>query len=361
MSVLSAGGVTPVKGTQDQLLQSLYKLLQVQKATAFSAAGTATVLTLAPSPAISAYATNQRWTVKFPVNSGLNPTLNVSAKGAKNLKQYDATGAKVSALFVADQVSDVFYDGVDLVLMDQLPASGQSISGAQGAFTNLKASANGSSAQILISTDEILLESAAGTYLTVRNLSASMSVAASGPSGLDTGSLAASTWYSTWVISNGSTVATLLSLSATSPTLPSGYTHKARIGWVRTDSTANKFPLPFVQHGRTIAYNPVAGSNLVAYPTMSSGVVAFPTPVAWATFAPPTAARLSIQTLHAQGGIVWLSPSPNTNFYYTSAPSGVTTTAVSQISVVGASLYWGSNSGSTGTPSISMYGWEDNL
>lgn len=123
MSVLSAGGVTPVKGTQDQLLQSLYKLLQVQKATAFSAAGTATVLTLTPSPAISAYATNQRWTVKFPVNSGLNPTLNVSAKGAKNLKQYDATGAKVPAAFVADQVGDVFYDGVDLVLLDPLPPS----------------------------------------------------------------------------------------------------------------------------------------------------------------------------------------------------------------------------------------------
>lgn len=132
MSVLSAGGVTPVKGTQDQLLQSLYKLLQVQKATSFSAGGTATALTLTPSPAISAYATNQRFTVKFPVNSGLNPTLNVSAKGAKNLKQYDASGAKVAAAFAADQVGDVFYDGTDFVLLDPLRGNSQATEAVLG-------------------------------------------------------------------------------------------------------------------------------------------------------------------------------------------------------------------------------------
>ncbi|CRM62571.1 hypothetical protein [Pseudomonas sp. 35 E 8] len=132
MSVLSAGGVTPVKGTQDQLLQSLYKLLQVQKATAFIAAGTATALTLTPSPAISAYAANQRFTVKFPVNSGLNPTLNVSAKGAKNLKQYDASGAKVAAAFAADQVGDVFYDGTDFVLLDPLRGNSQATEAVLG-------------------------------------------------------------------------------------------------------------------------------------------------------------------------------------------------------------------------------------
>lgn len=125
MSVLSAAGVAPVKGTQDQLLQSLYKLLQAQKATAFSASGTATVLTLTPSPAISAYTINQRFTVKFPVNSGLNPTLNVSAKGAKNLKQYDSAGGKIAATFFADQVSDVIYDGTDLVLLAPISSVAQ--------------------------------------------------------------------------------------------------------------------------------------------------------------------------------------------------------------------------------------------
>ncbi|ONH52821.1 hypothetical protein SAMN04490182_4547 [Pseudomonas cedrina] len=123
ISVLAAAGVTPVKGTQDQVLQAIYKLVQSQKATAFTAGGSATALTLTPTPAISAYAANQRFTVKFPVNSGLNPTLNVSAKGAKPIKQYDSTGAKVPAVFVADQVSDVLFDGVDQILLDQLPSN----------------------------------------------------------------------------------------------------------------------------------------------------------------------------------------------------------------------------------------------
>ena len=121
ISVLAGAGVTPEKGTQDQVLQAIYKLAQSQKATAFPAGGTATALTLAPTPAITAYAANQRFTVKFPVNSGVNPTLNVSAKGAKSLKQYDSTGAKVSAVFAAGQISDVEYDGTDLVVLNPLP------------------------------------------------------------------------------------------------------------------------------------------------------------------------------------------------------------------------------------------------
>ncbi|NVZ27719.1 hypothetical protein HX881_19345 [Pseudomonas gingeri] len=102
MSVLAAAGLTPVKGIQNQILQSLYKLAQNQIAQAFATGGTGTALTLTPSPAISAYAPNQRFSVKFHVSSGVDPTLNASAKGAKFLKQYNAVGAKVAAVFFAD-------------------------------------------------------------------------------------------------------------------------------------------------------------------------------------------------------------------------------------------------------------------
>ena len=125
ISLLTAAGVAPVKGTQDQVLQSVYKLMQAQKSTAFSAAGSSTVLTLTPIPAISSYAPNQLFQVKFPVASGTNPTLNVSGKGPKLIKQYDSSGAKVAATFFADQVSDVLYDGVDHVLLDPIASVGQ--------------------------------------------------------------------------------------------------------------------------------------------------------------------------------------------------------------------------------------------
>lgn len=65
--------------------------------------------------------------------------------------------------------------------------------------------------------------------------------AGTGANKLDTGSEAANTWYSIWVICNPTTdtVAGLFSTSTTSPTMPSGYTKKRRVGWVRNIGTSN--------------------------------------------------------------------------------------------------------------------------
>ncbi|MEI4460782.1 hypothetical protein WAC37_27645, partial [Klebsiella pneumoniae] len=89
---LSAAGIAPVKGIQDQALTSIYKLIQNQKATAFATSGTSTALTLTPAPAISGYVTNQVFLLTFNVSSGVNPTLDVSGRGAKLIKQYDKNG-----------------------------------------------------------------------------------------------------------------------------------------------------------------------------------------------------------------------------------------------------------------------------
>jgi hypothetical protein len=66
------------------------------------------------------------------------------------------------------------------------------------------------------------------------------SLAASGANGLDTGSEAASTWYAVHVIGGGENPeASLLSLSATAPTLPGTYTVFRHIGWIRNHSTSD--------------------------------------------------------------------------------------------------------------------------
>jgi hypothetical protein len=59
--------------------------------------------------------------------------------------------------------------------------------------------------------------------------------------GLDTGAKAASTWYHVWAIKDPSSgvVDALFSLSATAPTMPSGYTKKRRIGAIKTDGSSN--------------------------------------------------------------------------------------------------------------------------
>nr|WP_238339914.1 hypothetical protein [Pseudomonas lurida] len=97
--------------------------LQGQVHTAFATGGSATTLTLTPTPPIAGYALNQRFSLMFNVGSGLNPTLNVSAKGGKFLKQYDSSGNKVAAVFFAGQVADAIYDGTDFVLQNPLPTA----------------------------------------------------------------------------------------------------------------------------------------------------------------------------------------------------------------------------------------------
>lgn len=61
----------------------------------------------------------------------------------------------------------------------------------------------------------------------------------SGNGGLDTGSLASSTWYSKWLIQRPDTgaVDALFSRSTTSPVMPSNYTLRARLGWVYSNGS----------------------------------------------------------------------------------------------------------------------------
>lgn len=94
--------------------------LQAQSVTAFSTTGTATAQVLTPVPAITAYTAFQRFNVAFNIASGLNPTINISGLGVKNIKQYDATGAKVAAVFFAGQLADVEYDGTDFILLNNI-------------------------------------------------------------------------------------------------------------------------------------------------------------------------------------------------------------------------------------------------
>ena len=95
-----------------------------QVPTAFTTAGTAPAFTLTPVPALGGYASNQRFRVKFNAAAATSGTLNISGLGAKNLKQYDTAGSKVTAVIASGQLADVEYDGTDLVILNPLP-SGQ--------------------------------------------------------------------------------------------------------------------------------------------------------------------------------------------------------------------------------------------
>ncbi len=133
--------------------------------------------------------------------------------------------------------------------------------------------------------------------------------------GLDAGAIASATWYAIHAIAKpDGTRGWLASLSGTSPTLPSGYTFSARMGWVRTVSSGSPFKLMGTkQYGRRVQY--VGGlAQTTVVPVMDSGIkgsgIDTLTPtwaaVAVANFIPSTASEI-IGTMRASGGNLMLA------------------------------------------------------
>lgn len=264
-----------------------------------------------------------------------------------------------------------FYDGTtvyaQIVKADGTPIAGST--GIVGAFRNLTASASGASASVSVAADEIIVEDSSNAYKTLRAVSLTINTATSGANGLDTGTLAGSTWYALFVIAKADgTTAGLISTSATAPTMPTGYTFKARVGWIRTDGSGNKYPLGFTQKGRRVQYLTAAGSNVTALPSMASGSAgSFPSTwasVATGNFIPSTAARIAI-VLGVTNNCA-MAVGPNAQRYAT--PGGGSSAAVSagqssgmvtvtdEFIVESSNIYWISNGGT-----IFCNGWEDNL
>ncbi len=73
--------------------------------------------------------------------------------------------------------------------------------------------------------------------------------------GLDTGAIAASTWYAVYLIKRVDTnvVDVIYSTNSTSPALPVGYTLFRRIGWVRTNGSSQF--VQWFQRGRQFIWN----------------------------------------------------------------------------------------------------------
>lgn len=137
--------------------------------------------------------------------------------------------------------------------------------------------------------------------------SLTLNTATSGNLGIDTGTVAASTWYNVWLLSNGSTVGAVYSLSATAPTLPSGDIYECRLGSVETNSSTQL--LTSRQAGRRVAFQ--IGTTSVASPlTVASGAVGSWTSFSIAAFVPPTAVEFigTISTNTSTPGGAWAAP-----------------------------------------------------
>lgn len=227
-SLLSAAGVT-ANGAVDavgasQFFDALQQLKQNQSGVAFTTTGPSAALVLTPIPAIDAYTAPLRFRVKFNRASTGADTINISGKGPLNLKQYDAAGAKVAAVFAVDQLGDVEYDGTDAVLLDRLPVPAASM-GVIGTARNLKMAVAAASASATLTADEIIVGVAlGGTQFKLSALNKTINLATVGAGGMDVGTAPVSGFVAIYAIYNPTTqTSALLARNATSAAAPSVY------------------------------------------------------------------------------------------------------------------------------------------
>lgn len=279
-----------------------------------------------------------------------------NATGAFSVTCKTAAGSGVAVPTAS--TLEIFGNGTNIMASASVVASS---GGVVGSRSNLKMTTTGTSALAAVTVDEIAVESSSNQYQTLRNVSVTPSLAASGANGLDTGVSAASTWYSVWVIWNGTTTAGLFSLSATAPTMPAGYTHKARVCWVRTDATANKYPLRIVQAGNQARYAPLAGTNLTAMPIIAQGIQAAATAYATGNFVPTTA--VVIHGICSPDSTFRSAVGPSSGFYdifYITAGAGAPlSNSVFFAMVLESTNIYGFQGGAASR--TLAYGWEDNL
>lgn len=122
---IPSGAVVEVvyDGTRFQLLgvgDVTAQILRDQLFTAYTTAGSSGAYTLTTT--YGALVTGERFRAKFHTAgpaTGIN-TLNRDSLGAKALKRYDTTGAKIDANITADLLTDIEYDGTDYVVLAPL-------------------------------------------------------------------------------------------------------------------------------------------------------------------------------------------------------------------------------------------------
>lgn len=280
--------------------------------TTITTGGTAAALTLAPNPAITAYATGQRFPVRFSAATTPSSTINVSGLGVKNLKQYDSTGAKIPAVTAAGQISDIEYDGTDWVVLSQLPPSNQRRQSIRGLAFKSRASANGSSTNVSFVSDGVIVADAAGNCLTVDTISHTMNtalVASATVDGMASGPTAINTWYGVYLWYNSTTGVKRLTgdsarTTGAAPVAPAaGFDMWAQVSEFKTDGTVNKYPLNFIQTDKNFQWK--VGGNVAGSIKMISGVQGNPvTPtwavVPWGAYFPPSVAAIFV-SLYNQG------------------------------------------------------------
>lgn len=269
-------------------------------------AGSATVQTVVNTPPLTAYTTGLLLLVKVGTsltNTG-SLTLNCDGLGARSVLR-PGGAALLAGDWVAGQTHLLYDDGTQFILLAKDRDVAVIGTGRNVVVMNNTGTPN---SQIDIDAEELVLKTTDGSpYLaTSVNLTADIGLGVA-VNGLDAGVEAADTWYYLWVIYNGTTVSALISTSATAPTLPTGYTHRALVGQVYNSSGSNFVVTRIVDRRAFIVTQDIAATitGVTSY-TVLSGTPA----TDFAKAVPPNAktARVTIGRVSNNNLTAGLSP-----------------------------------------------------
>ena len=359
------------------LLDTMYNIVGNKSIVPCTVTGTASALTLTPVTNFflpASYVNYQYVTFVAALTSTGSVTAAVTGLAAKKVFKPNLVQASTGDLVIGQTYLLSFNSVLDAaaggwVIMNAAPAPNilpvQSMYGLQiGPTTNTS---------FIISATEIVLESPT-TALTQRVSSptATISTAASGANGLDTGAMANNTWYFVYGIynANTSTFAGMISVSQTigAITLPSGYTYAVRLGAVKT-ATASTNLMGTLQVGSRAQYL-VGIAQTTTAQVASTGVTGNPSvptysTISLANFIPPTAQRANLYALagtgggniilapnNSYGGIGSLTNAPPVNINSTF----ITSHSVDIVLESASNVFYASNATNT---SLFVLGWTD--
>jgi hypothetical protein len=289
-----------------------------------------------------------------------------SSTGTLYVYYNDGTSSQwVSASPLVALPAAVQYDAPQTLTATQQDTAQQNIGLAsvlRGYLNGLVLSTAGSSATFSVASG-VANDSTFADFMTLSSAISKTTSAwavGTGNGGLDTGSIAASTWYHAYLIKRTDTgvVDVLVSLSASAPTMPASYTLKRRIGSMKTNGSSQW--VGFIQNGDEFLWTaPAVDLNAVTLiaaatlytltvPTglkvnaLFNGEIIATGNVASSIYTPD----IGVQTLATVGVQLWSATSDAAG-----APFNVRTNTSAQVYAV--------SSSASGTLTITTNGWID--
>lgn len=270
--VMGGAGITSTAVDYTVLSADQSKLIKV---TASGKTITTPDATSVGSPFMFAYRNASSGTITI---AGNNPGVQQTIDGNNSIIVQPGSGGTLTT-----DGSNWFHYGRDATLSFSPPSAFKNLS--------IKVATN---TTVTLAADYITVTD--GSSFQTLAFSKTIDLGTTGANALDTGTIAIDTWYAIWAIAKSDgTVAAIASTSATAPTMPAGYTYKARVGWVQTIHASATLYGTW-QFGRDVQYI-VGLAQTTKAPQMitgTSGNMATPTwtAVALARFVPTTASKI---------------------------------------------------------------------